>query len=801
MRNFPLIKFVILFCIGLIIRQLVFIKISLLILVGLILLIISLTLFKLKKIIDVKSYFNIVQIILIPIIGCLYLSVSMQNSPYYPFDETRIKNAKIYGEVYQIQLEKENQFVLNLNVDSIDVNLNRIYLQDKFLCKIRNTNKNTLSELYDKLRIGNYIELRGTIYQGREQRNPGEFNYQEYLESIGISALFVTEEIDSINILNADADIISNIILTARKEIDKILKDYHTEETAALLRGLILADRTDIDYEVKDQFVNAGVVHVLAVSGLHVGYIVLIFLFLFGRTNIVLRFILTMLGVVFFMFLTGAPPSVFRATVMTIVLLSSFLTVRSYNSYNALALAGLIILLLEPTAIFNPGFQLSFSAVLSIIWLYPKFSKLINESKINNSILKKILLFSAISFSAQIGTMPFTIIYFNKLSVVSLFANIIVIPLIGVILAVGIVTIITNIFSSFITITFASANNLFSDLLYYFVSIMGGGNFSYIPITNFSIYDSIIFYAGLIGLIYYLHKFKSVKPRIILLILIVSIFFVFTKFDDKQLLPDGKLSVIAIDVGQGDAILIKFPNNETALIDGGNANEYFDNGKFVIAPLLQYLEIDKINYGIVTHLDADHLNGYISLIEMNLVEKMYKPPFDSSSFVDILFEGLLKENNVEIKYHKKDTMTIGGCRVYCLNDTNYANSFLLDGNDNSGVHKIVYGKTSFLFTGDIGHKTERILTKLYKNFLESDVLKLGHHGSKGSSCPEFIRAVAPQNAIISAGVDNKFGHPAPEVIQLLEYNKIHINRTDLEGAILYISDGKNIEIINWKKLE
>lgn len=799
MKNFPLIKFVLLFCLGLIIRQLFYIDISFLFLCGIILLISSLVLFKARKNFNIKTYFNILQFLLIPIIGCLYLSISLQNMVYYPFEQTKIKNAIIYGEVTNIQLPKEYQFVLYLNVDSIDVNLNRIKLNHKFLCKIRNTNSYKLSELYDKLRIGNYVKLDGTIYQGRERRNPGEFDYQKYLEGEGISAVFTTEEIDSVKILNDNADIFANFILSTRKIIDKVIKENHNKETSALLRGLILADRTDIDYEVKDQFVNAGVIHVLAVSGLHVGYIVLIFLFLFGRTNIVLRFILTMLGVVFFMFLTGAPPSVFRATIMTIVLLSSFLTIRSYNSYNALALAALIILLIEPTALFKPGFQLSFSAVLSIVWLYPKFSGLINESKIQSSIVKKILLFSSISLSAQIGTMPFTLIYFGKLSIVSLFANIIVIPLVGVILAVGIATIIANIFSTFVASTFAVSNNLFSGILYSFVSLIGSSDFSYIPISNFSTIDSIIFYLCLFALVYFLQKFQTYKSKIVLIILLTSTFFIYSTFDNKELLPDGKLSVMAIDVGQGDAILIKFPNQQTALIDGGNANEYFDNGKFVIAPLLQHLEIDKIDYGIITHLDADHLNGYLYLIEKKLVKKIFKPKYDSTSFVDILLEGMLKEKKIPVEYFHKDTMTIGGCRVYCLNDTSYMNNFSLDKNDNSGVFKIVYDETSFLFTGDISHKAEKILIKIYDNFLKSNVLKLAHHGSKGSSCEQFIKTVSPQFALISVGIDNKFNHPSSKVIEILEENKVKINRTDLEGAIIYVSDGKNIETIDWKK--
>jgi competence protein ComEC len=204
------------------------------------------------------------------------------------------------------------------------------------------------------------------------------------------------------------------------------------------LKGILLADRGEIDFSTREKFVNAGVVHILAVSGLHVGFIVLIFIVISSRFNLYIRSAITIIGLLAFLMITNSPASVFRASLMGITLIITFMLNRKFNSYNALAIAALIILIIDPMELFNPGFQLSFSAVLSIVAIYPIFSNGIYKFGIKNKLIKWTLLFCSVSLAAQIGTLPFTILYFNKLSIIALFANLIVIPLVAVIVSTGI---------------------------------------------------------------------------------------------------------------------------------------------------------------------------------------------------------------------------------------------------------------------------------------------------------------------------------------------------------------------------
>ncbi len=579
--------------------------------------------------------------------------------------------------------------------------------------------------------------------------------------------------------------------------IDNQIKKINSPETAALLRGLLLADRGEIDYETKTQFINAGVVHVLAVSGLHVGYIILIFLFLFGRFNLYLRSILTIIGLICFMLVTGVPPSVFRATVMSIVLIIAILTNRSTNLINSISIAAVIILAFNPNEIYNPGFQLSFAAVLAIGIILPYMNSLIDKWNLQNKFYRYVILFCAVSLSAQIGTLPFTLFYFNKFSVIALFTNLIVIPMIGVIVASGIISLIISLIIPFIAIYFAAANDLIVSGVLYLIKFSGNLSFSYISITNYSLTDLIIFYLMLTILLYFLPRFETTKSKILLLILIVTNTFIYSRADDSELLPDNYLNVFMIDVDQGDSFLIKFPDGQTALIDAGNATNSFDNGERVILPLLNYLGIKKIDYGIVTHIDSDHYGGFVSLVLAGIIKQIFKPELDSTLSKDKRFEEFIRESGVTVHYFQEQKLEIGNTNLYFIYDKNLKNISSNSTNDRSGVFKLVYGNTSFLFTGDLEKRIEKFYSKKYKSFLDSDVLKVGHHGSKTSSSEEFLDYVTPKISLISAGYKNKFGHPVKEVIERLQDEGSIIYRTDLQKAILLRSDGYSIKLINW----
>ncbi len=601
---------------------------------------------------------------------------------------------------------------------------------------------------------------------------------------------------ETLTILDTSENYFANTVFDIRKAINNKIKLLYGSPAEALLKGLLLGDRSDIDYQIKKYFMDTGVIHVLAVSGLHVGFISLIFLVLFARLGIVFQYIFTIIGIIFFLILTGGHPSVFRASVMAITYLIAKLTNRSTNGFNSIAIAALIILLLNPSELFNAGFLLSFSAVASILILYPVLSVKVKSLNVNK-LLKNLLLFISVSLVAQLGTLPFTIVYFNKLSIVSLVANILVIPLIGFIVGLGILSLFVSLFSFWLASIFALANMMLIDFLYELVFQFGKQSFAFIPVYNFSVLDGIIFYIFLFVVFYSIKNFKSKVALIVVIISTIIILPIFLELDNSNLLPNAELSVAAIDVGQGDAILIKFPNNKTALIDAGNRSEYFDNGERVILPLLKSLEIDKLDYVFISHLDTDHFGGIISLIDLGIVKNLYKP-FSDSSHKEIVFENYLKKNNINFSYYSKQSLNIAGCKLYFLNDTTDTIYKSFDINNKSGIIKLVYGNTSFLFVGDLERKGEIYLVNKYGRFLKSDVLKVGHHGSKTSSSNAFLNFVKPKVGIISAGLLNKFHHPSKSVLRRLKMNKIEIRRTDFEGAIILASNGDSIRNINWR---
>jgi competence protein ComEC len=796
MKDYPVIKVAILFVSGILSAH--YFQLSILLVIILILLTLSLILFYRK--LGNKFYYSISTFL---VSGFLIFSIGniLANDNRISFDPfltqiDKVKNTTAAGEITKIDLIRKNELNFYLAIDSLYSE--EFFIKDKItiLCKAKLDNKSTF-ELYDELKPGNHIKVAGYYYKGKQKRNPGEFNYNEYLNSKDILGILSINDVTSITVLDYNTNLFKNIIHQIRKTIDGQIKKYHSSETAALLRGLLLADRGDINFQTKTQFINAGVVHVLAVSGLHVGFIILIFLFLFGRFNIYLRSIFTIIGLLVFMLITGVPPSVFRATVMAIILTIAILSNRSTNLINSISIAALIILIINPNEIYNPGFQLSFAAVLAIGILLPYMNQIIEKWNVRNKFLKYILLFCAVSLSAQIGTLPFTLLYFNKFSVIALLTNFIVIPSIGFIIAGAIVTLFFSATISFLAVYFAAANDLFSGWILSLIKFSGDLSFSYISITNYSLIDLILFYFMLALLLFFLTKFVASKAKLALFILILLNTLLFSSIDDSELMPDKLLSVLMIDVGQGDSFLIKFPDGKTALVDAGNTTSTFDNGERVIVPLLAYLGIKKIDFGIVSHIDTDHYGGFVELVLQGMIEEVLKPEIDTSLSKDERFEGFISERKIPINYFKEEKMEIGNAALYFLYDEEIKNISGESTNNRSGIFKLVYSETSFLFTGDVEKDVEKIYAHKYRHFLDSDVLKVGHHGSKTSSSDEFINYVSPELSLISAGFKNKFGHPVDDVIRRLEEAGSTIYRSDLNKAVLLRSDGKEIELIAW----
>ncbi len=795
MKDYPLVKFAIYFIMGIILQKhfsLQPVFYYLIIIPALIILIVLIRIKPLKSV-----FISLIAGIIILLSGNFLARQYFANQILLPSDINRIININVFGSIDNIELNKSKGVVFYLTSDSLKYRGNKVDIKTKFICRINLQNKNEIDSIYSLLNIGNRVKIIGNFDVSNGKGNPGEFDFGNYIRSKGISGTISCYACKNISIIDYRKDNFQASVFSARKYLDNKISGLHSAQTASLIKGLLLADRSEISQETKTEFINSGVMHVLAVSGLHVGYIIVIFYFLFGRLNIYFRSFMVLSGLIIFMILTGMPSSVERAVIMAGVIIISNLTNRLSNIFNSLALAAIIILFFVPSELFNPGFQLSFASVFSIGAIYPFFKSNINLLKINSKVLKNILGLIAISLSAQIGTLPFILIYFNKLSLVALFANIIVIPVIGVIVGIALFTIVLGFIFPYLAAFSALTNNIVCALLFKFIQAAGDLRYSFIWIRGFSLTDSIIFYSLILLLFAGYKYFNTIISKLIFISLIFADILIYCPIEERLDFPKNLLSVFMIDVGQGDSFLIRFPNGKTGLVDAGPATSFYDTGEKIISPLLEYFNISKINYAFISHFDSDHYGGMVSLIKKDKIEKVYFTDIDTASVKEKLFMRFLDKKKITYEVYAKKKFSIGNARIYFLNDSPKNIGKKVTSNNRSGLFKIVYGKTSMLFTGDIDKTGEDYYAFKDKQIFASDILKISHHGSGKGSSENFLNLVRPKISLISVGIKNKFGHPSPEVIDRLKRINSKIYRTDRDGGIILITNGESFYPLNW----
>lgn len=797
MSGYPLIKFVTAFIFGLILSSFFEVSIEIQITLLILFLLSAIILFFIKnstaKLFSTASIFTAVVLV-----GMIYISAEKISEPTYPFEEKFLKNVLIDGRVEQIDLPNK-KLVLNVNVDKTIKGNSIVEHRYNIVCNL-SYDEEVIQKILGKLSPGNRIVVLGNLSIPPNQKNPGEFDYREYLKSKNISALFNSYSPMDFVIVDYEENLITSLIFDIRYAVALKLKEMYSEKTAGLLKGLLLADRSEIGYDIKEGFVKSGVIHVLAVSGLHVGFIVLILVFLFGRFNIYLRITLTIIGLLAFMIITGLPPSVTRATIMAVLLLVSYLRSNKQNNFNTLALAAFIILIFDPTQIFNPGFQLSFSAVISIFVFYPKISKVINDRNITNKLLRYVLLFVGLSLAAQIGTIPFTIYYFEKLSLISLAANLFVIPLIGIILGLGIVTIIFGLFSFELAYLISLTNEFIVDSLFLIVNFLSSLSISHLSLPNYSIWDGAVYFILLILLTIYFKKLITLTVKLVFLILIAANLLVWSRVDNEQLMPDGKLSVLFVDVGNSESAIIKFPNKKTAVVNFGGGSDNYNAGDAVLIPLLNRLDIDKIDYGIISHLNRNKYLGIIPFIENNLIDTLFIPNVYGADIELELFLNFLNEKNIITQNINKNKIIVGNSRIFLLDELLKSEYAYFNPMNRSTPVKLQYGRNSILFMGGVERRGEALLLENNNSFLKSEVIQIANYGSNVSTSPELLQEVNPLYSIINVGLGNFMEYPSEEVLELISQNNIKLFRTDNEGAILFISDGDKIEFVNWRMM-
>ncbi|MDD8018414.1 MAG: DNA internalization-related competence protein ComEC/Rec2 [Bacteroidota bacterium] len=667
------------------------------------------------------------------------------------------------------------------------------------------TRNRRINESLKVLQYGSIVTCKSLMVSPIESRNPGEFNYKQYLELNNIYA--------TINVYGY-----SNVIVSKERQtnffFEKIIfpsKDFITEtittvmkgDEANFLIGLLLGDRTDISEEIKNAFMNTGTIHVLAVSGSHVVLVVAIIFTVFGLLRFPRRvkILCTILAIIYYTYLTGATPSVVRASLMTcVVLLGKFFEER-VNVYNALGVSAIILLLIDPKQLFDVGFQLSFSAVFSIVYFYPKLNALIPkipERLEELKLLKWVWQAFAVSLAAQIGTIPFTAFYFGKVSLVSFFANLIVVPLVGIIVTIGLSGALLGVVSLFAASCFSEVNNVLAWFTLAAVRMAEQAPFATVNTALFGLKETI-FYSAVIGFIFNFSN-RNIQKRILFATIGAAIIFLFVSIFNQQ---DNHLRVTFLDVGQGDAAVVQFPTGETIVVDGGPITAGFNAGEKNIIPFLIRSGIPKIDAIITTHPDADHLGGVPYLLKHYTVDEVIDQTQKANSKLFFEYDSLKQIKRTSTVMVGTEALKIPNARLYVLHPTKqFIDTDSTDGyhdlNDASIVIKLVYGKTSFLFTGDAEIPAEEQMTRVYGEFLQSDVIKAGHHGSMSSSSEEFISAIKPTDVVISVGKFNKFKHPSKIVLERYKKLNTAIHRTDMEGAIVFESDGTTITKKKWR---
>ncbi len=657
----------------------------------------------------------------------------------------------------------------------------------------------------ESLHYGRTLTLSGELALASMPRNPGEFDFRKYLELNNIYARVQVESLDSHNLREeARYNFLSAFVYPVRRSVADRLDMLIGGEEAKFLKGLIIGERSEIPIEVKTAFINAGVMHILAVSGLHVAIVAMILIVILQMIRIPerTRIILTCLLLMYYNYLTGASASVARSVIMAIVFLSSKLVERQADMYNTLFLSALVLLVIDSKQLFQAGFQLSFVAVLSLVYLYPKIFSLkdfLPERVRNNRFVYGFIAAISVSLAAGIGTLPFTSMYFGKISVASFAANIIIVPLSNIILALGMVAVAISYISFSIAGYYADAASLLTKLLLALVSYFGNLPHSYID-SHLSIQSSLIFYAGVILLISCLKK-ELRKTALISGLVIANIYLygliIFS-------VPEKNLKTTFIDVGQGDAIFVQCPNGKNILVDAGPLTNNNDAGERFIAPFLRRQNISRLDAVIVSHPHSDHLGGVPYLLKNFEIGEV----IDAGSFGNSeLFRNylhLIDSLNIRRVICRAGDMIEGfdNLRLYGLHPSG---SFVpsdseghVNFNNQSLVIKLQYGRTSLLLSGDAEKESEERIEYVYGDFLQCTMLKAGHHGSITSSTVEYLRLIDPEIAVISVGRKNKFHHPSPEVLERLQSLGCRLLRTDESGAVIFESNGEHWSFVNWR---
>lgn len=679
----------------------------------------------------------------------------------------------LQGQVYK-KTNTSNIQILYLKNNSL-IHKNQSYYESNILI---------YDDTFLEIPIGKTICVRGSAKAFEKARNPGNFDQQLYYAKQNIYGYVWSEEVISVS---GEENKILERLHRIKQTWSQSLQENMSEENGKVLSAMLLGEKSDMDTDLKEQYQKAGISHVLAISGLHISFIGLGIYKWIRRTgaSYICAGVLASLVLSIYVLMIGFSVSVIRAYVMLLLRIGADMSGRVYDMLTALMAAAALIVLYQPLYLADAAFYMSHGAILGIVILLPCLKNILPR--------KTWLEGSYAGLAIHIALFPVLLWFYFEFPTYSMIINLAVIPLMSWVLGLGM-------FGSICCLIWMPAGKFLLNscdwILKFFYWISEKScklPASRIVFGKPNWWELVIYYVLLIVFLIISTKCKDKKQifkvRSFSLILVMFAMLMFTK------LPNGKLQVAMLDVGQGDCIFMKGPKGQTYLIDGGSS-DVDELAKYRIEPFLKSQGVGKLDYVFVSHGDLDHYSGIEEMLNRQMfgvgIRNLVLPSNFRQDKALLELAQLAMEEDVNVVVIQAGQSIIEGkLQVECLQPNQGEKA--LEGNAGSMVLSVTHGNFDMLLTGDVEEEGEESLLRNLPG-KKYDVLKVAHHGSKYSTTEAFLNLIKPRIALISAGENNSYGHPHEETIERLLKYQCKVLETTEYGAILMETDGDFIDI-------
>jgi len=721
----------------------------------------------------------------------------------------RIKEIKSYDVPFG---ERSYRLKVKADSDEISAFILKIKESDLFAgCNLYNDVDIDLSEL-SRILYGRKISCTGSFEAFEGELNPGQFDANAYYKNEGYTGILDAKDIRLVKEEESfSPDIyLHRLNLAISDKYKKILGD----KNAGSLSAMVLGDKRGLDEEIKELYQENSISHLLSISGLHISLLGgAVFLFL-RRLKVSFRFPLITSSIILIIYgaFTGFSVSTSRAIVMMSVLFISFVIGKSYDLPSGLALAALILIVMNHRVIYQSGFLLSFFAVIGIFYIMPELLYIFKVDIYHKRGIIKglhLLLASIISsISILLATLPIVLNNFYEVSLTGILLNIIVIPLMSLV-------VITGLLGGFVALVSETMGSFLLGITHYILNLYTlfcrlGDRLTFLRliIGKPDKWQIVLYYLLLVILFYFL-ALKRRENKIDLLKnnlskeyntskrIVVTGLMTFTSFLIIAYKP-REFSINMLDIGQGDCFVVNDGNNDIYISDCGSTTVQ-NVGKTRLLPFLKSKGWGKVDTIFISHMDKDHVNGVNDLLKCAeitigriIISASYKSDKLNCAELEELKE-LAKMRDIKLFYMKKGDEIVGkDISFRCIYPTGEED--IKDQNEASIVMRMDYKGLSMLFTGDIAGSTEeKIIDSTGKDILDCDILKVCHHGSKNSSTDDFLKKVSPKLYLISCGLMNRYGHPHRDALSRMTGEGGRILRTDhMGGTQIKLADGKLI---------